>query len=56
MRKTKSLKRRKIEAIAKLILTIILILASIKAVFWWVEAATKENAKPIPSYMLEIWN
>lgn len=54
MKKRKSLKRRKIEAIAKLIFTIILILASIKAVFWWVEAAEKENAESIPSYMLEI--
>lgn len=51
--KRKSLKRRKIEAIASLIGTIILLLALAKFGFSVIEGAKKENARPAPSYYIQ---
>lgn len=50
----KSLKRRKIEAIARLIGTIILLLALVKFSFWVIEGAENENTRPTPSYMQSV--
>lgn len=52
--KRKSLRRRKIEAIVKLVGTIVLLLALIKFSFWVIEGAKKENARPVPNYMQSI--
>lgn len=54
MKKRKSLKRRKIEAIAKLIVMIALMLAFTYLIAWAFNGAVQENSRPVPAYMLEV--
>lgn len=52
--KRKSLKRRKIEAIAKLIAMVVLTIAFTYLMAWAFKGAIDENSRPIPGYMLEV--
>lgn len=52
--KRKSLKRRKIEAIAKLIVMVVVALAFTYLMVWAFKGAIDENSRPTPKYMLEV--
>lgn len=52
--KRKNLKRRKIEAIARLVVMIVLALAFTYLMAWAFKGAMNENSRPVPSYMLEV--
>lgn len=52
--KRKNLKRRKIEAIARLVVMIVLALAFTYLMAWAFKGAMNENSRPVPAYMLEV--
>lgn len=52
--KRKSLRIRKIEAVAKLIAMVVLTLVFIYLMAWAFDGAVQENSRPVPAYMLEV--